>query len=438
MIKIILLMGIEVLNFLLCIYLSYVLPMEKTEEFKAKQKILFILVCGCMSVLNAANLLTLYYNNGVWIQTDLFLMVLFKWSKCRHNFMRGGIAILVKHLTTYMDYALGFLFISSRNANHSMRTILYGKRLGIIGAFFIARIILLIVIAILTPKIKGRFSELRQTKRVLLILDIISYLGMLIFQQLFLKEVNQIYINSFSMTLALGIIFCIVFYIYDSSVSRREKERLMNTTSRLMEENYQNLYSEQKRLEHTAHDFKNHINLLIKYLEEERYNEAIAYGKKLASPLEVVIQRSWSGNKILDTILNTKLLEAEQKRIQVHMEIDNMVNLPLTDYDLCVVLSNLFDNAIEACEYVEKKEIDISIKWTGTLYILKFVNNMERKPLKRNHKYQTIKEDKDSHGIGLESVEAAIEKYQGTLLLEHTEDQFFAVVSLMEQSNMKT
>ena len=57
-------------------------------------------------------------------------------------------------------------------------------------------------------------------------------------------------------------------------------------------------------------------------------------------------------------------MEAEQKSIEVHMEVDHMVNFPLADYDLCVVLSNLFDNAIEACEYTkkEKKEINITIK----------------------------------------------------------------------------
>ena len=95
---------------------------------------------------------------------------------------------------------------------------------------------------------------------------------------------------------------------------------------------------------------------MIKYLKEEKYDEAIEYGSKLSSPLEVISQRSWSGNKTVDTILNTKLLEAEQKSIEVHMEVDHMVKFPLADYDLCVVLSNLFDNAIEACEYTKKKK----------------------------------------------------------------------------------
>lgn len=428
-VKIILLIGIEALNFLLCIDLAYKLPQEKSEESTVRQRMILMLVCGGISVFNAINLQNLLFNNGVWIMSDLFLMLLFKCSKGRHNFIRGGIAILAKHLTIYMDYALGFLLIGNRN--HSMRTVLYGKKPEIIGIFIIVRIMLLMVIIILTPKIRERFSDLRQTRRVLLVLDVTSYLGVLIFQQLFLKEVNQIYINSFSMTLLLGIIFCIVFYVYDLSAGRREKERLIRTTSRLLEENYRKLYGEQKRLEHTAHDFKNHIYLLTKYLEEEKYNEAIEYGRKLAGPLDVVSQRSWSGNKILDTILNTKLSEAEQKNIQVHMEVDNMVTLPLADYDLCIILSNLFDNAIEACEYVEKKEISISIKSAGALFIIKFVNSMKKKPLKKNHKYQTIKKDKEIHGIGLESVECAIEKYQGTLLLEHTENQFLAVVSLM-------
>lgn len=433
--KTICIFGIETLNLFLCIYLAYVLLKEKEGQFTLKQRGIRFFVCVTMVILNAVNLLHLYYNNLVWIQTDLFLILYFKCSKDRHHFIRTGIAILIKHLTIYMDYAIGFLLIGSGNSRYSMELVLYGKSVEIICIFFIARLILLAEVIILKSRIEGSFSDLRQTKRGLLVVDVISYLGVLMFQQLFMREINQIYVNSFYVTLVMGMVLCMIFYFYDSMISQKERERLINTTNKLLEKNYQKLYEEQKRLEHTTHDFKNHINLLTQYLEEEKYKEAVRYCRKLASPLEVVIQRSWSGNKILDTILNTKLSEAEEKNIRVHMDIDDMSKLSLTDYDLCVILSNLFDNSIEACEYVEreKREIYVSIKATGVMFVIKFLNSMEKKPIKRNHKYHTIKQDEESHGIGLESVQATVEKYQGTLLLEHTDDQFQAVVSIAEK-----
>lgn len=433
MVKIILLTGIEALNWFICMYLAYTLLKEKEEEPDLKQKIIRILEWGGVVILNSMNLPILYYNNGVWIQMDLLLMLVFKFRKGRHNFMRCGIAILVKHLTIYMDYAIGFLFIAI--GNHYYKSVLYGEKIEVISTFFTARIILFIAINMLLPKIKGRFSDLRQTKRALVIVDMVSYMGVLLLQQLFTRNIQHLYVNGFYVTLAMGSILCIAFYSYDSMISRRERERIIDTANKLVEDNYQRLYNEQRRLEHTAHDFKNHIFLLTKYLEDGKYDEAIEYGKKLTNPLEVLVQRSWSGNKILDTILNTKLLEAERKNIQVHMEIDNMLGLPLADYDLCVIVSNLFDNAIEACEYVKRdeKDIFISMKSTDVLYVIKIVNSMEIKPVKKNHKYYTIKEDQDIHGIGLESVRASVEKYQGTLLLDYTENQFSAVVSIMEQ-----
>lgn len=433
MVKKILFVGIEALNWLLCMYLAYILLREKEEEPDLKQKVIRILEWAGVVTLNAINLPILYYNNAVWIQTDLLLMLVFKIRKGRHNFMRCGIAILVKHLTIYMDYAIGFLFIAI--GNHYYKSVLYGEKIEVISTFFTARIILFIVINMLLPKIKGRFSDLRQTRRALVIVDMVSYMGVLLLQQLFTRNIQHLYVNGFYVTLAMGSILCIAFYSYDSMISRRERERIIDTANKLVEDNYQRLYNEQRRLEHTAHDFKNHIFLLTKYLEDGKYDEAIEYGKKLTNPLEVLVQRSWSGNKILDTILNTKLLEAERKNIQVHMEIDNMLELPLADYDLCVIVSNLFDNAIEACEYVKRdeKDIFISMKSTDVLYVIKIVNSMEIKPVKKNHKYYTIKEDQDIHGIGLESVRASVEKYQGTLLLDYTENQFSAVVSIMEQ-----
>lgn len=314
-----------------------------------------------------------------------------------------------------------------------MKEVLFGERVEILCIFLAVRIVLLIITVAILSGIKIRLSDSRQTRRVLTIVDFTSYLSVLLFQQMFLDEINHVYVNNFYMIVVLGIVFCIVFFAYDSAVSQKERERLIYTTNKLMEDNYQRLYDEQKKLERTAHDFKNHIFLLMQYLEDESYEEAIGYGRTLAGSLELISRRSWSGNKILDTILNTKLLEAEQKKIQVNMEIDNMEKLPLTDYDLCVVLSNLLDNAIEASEYVEKekKEISVSIKSTETLFLIKIVNSMERKPIKRNNRYITTKQCKDRHGIGLESVRASVERYQGTLLLEHSENQFCAIVSFM-------
>lgn len=435
MVKKILFVGIEALNWLLCMYLAYILLREKEEEPDLKQKVIRILEWGGVAIFNSMNLPILYYNNGVWIQRDLLLMLVFKFRKGRHNFMRCGIAILVKHLTIYMDYAIGFLFIGIKSKSYSADNVLYSEKIEIVITFFLVRIILLIAITILRPQIEGKFSDLRQTRRVLFIVDIISYMGVLLFQGLFIREIQHIYVNIFYVALAMGTILCIAFYTYDSMISRRERERIIDTANKLMEDNYQRLYNEQRRLEHTAHDFKNHIFLLTKYLEHGKFDEAIEYGKKLTNPLEVLVQRSWSGNKILDTILNTKLLEAERKNIQVHMEIDNMLELPLADYDLCVIVSNLFDNAIEACEHVKRDEKDIfvSIKSTDVFYVIKIVNSMEIKPVKKNDKYYTIKEEQDIHGIGLESVRTSVEKYQGTLLLDYTENQFSAVVSIMEQ-----
>ena len=434
MVKIILLTGTEALNLYLCIYLAYILLKEKEEESEIKQKVIWFLIYGAVVLLNSTNLLTLYYNNGVWIQTDLLIMLVFKFRKGRHNFVRCGIAILVLHLTIYMDYAIGFLFIAI--GNYYYKSVLYGEKIEIISTFFAARMILFIEIIMLFPKIKGRFSDLRQTKRALVVIDIVSYMGILLLQQLFIRNIQHLYVNGFYVTLAMGTILCIVFYAYDSMINRRERERLIDATNKLVQENYQKLYNEQKRLEHTAHDFKNHIFLLTKYLEEGKIDEAITYGRKLTNPLEVLIQRSWSGNKIVDTILNTKLSEAKDKRIQVYMEVDHMARLPLTDYDICTVISNLFDNAIEACEQIKKdnKEIYISIKKSETLYILKFVNSMEKQPQKN---YQTTKKDKEVHGIGLESVRSCLEKYQGTLLLDYTENQFTAIASILKQRNIQ-
>lgn len=126
--KLILFIGIEVLNGVLCVYLAYVLLKEKEEMLTLRQKALQLFEWMLIVVLNAVNLPILYYNNVVWIQTDLFFLLFFKFRQGRHNLIRAGIAILVRHLIIYMDYAIGFLLVGSKDISFSMETVLYSKK----------------------------------------------------------------------------------------------------------------------------------------------------------------------------------------------------------------------------------------------------------------------------------------------------------------------
>ena len=101
------------------------------------------------------------------------------------------------------------------------------------------------------------------------------------------------------------------------------------------------------------HDFHHHLELLKSYLEAGDTERALAYVKELDSTLRNVDTLYKTGNVSLDAILSAKLSQAKEKGISVNVKATVPEGLTLTDAELCAVVANLLDNAVEACEKAE-------------------------------------------------------------------------------------
>lgn len=98
--------------------------------------------------------------------------------------------------------------------------------------------------------------------------------------------------------------------------------------------------------------------------------------------------------------------------------------------DLCSVLSNLLENAIEACKKnkVEKnKSIDLIIRKINKMIFIKIENPIEIKPILKEESFLTSKQEKDLHGWGLKSVQSVVEKYGGEITYS-TKDEIFRII----------
>lgn len=93
----------------------------------------------------------------------------------------------------------------------------------------------------------------------------------------------------------------------------------------------------------------------------------------------------FSGNSIIDLIINDKRSVAADKSINLKMEIDQIGILPIADQDICVILANFLDNAIEACEHVENGEkwINIIIKRDRNVLLICIENSFQGRIIKK-------------------------------------------------------
>lgn len=178
------------------------------------------------------------------------------------------------------------------------------------------------------------------------------------------------------------------------------------------------------------HDYHNHLQVIKAQLALGEREELERYLDELEQDLDRVDSWIRSGNLMTDAILNSKLSLAQQKRIAVNCKAKLPESLPVEDVDLCVILGNLLDNALEACEQIPERErfLRVYLAVNGRQLYMS-VQNSAKEELSFNER-NYITEKRGSHGFGMKRVSAAVEKYEGFLNLANEPGIFAAEVTL--------
>jgi sensor histidine kinase regulating citrate/malate metabolism len=168
------------------------------------------------------------------------------------------------------------------------------------------------------------------------------------------------------------------------------------------------------------HDYHNHIQAIKAYIAMGQTDELTAYCDKLDRDLQSVDKVIKTGNVMLDAILNSKLSLAKSKVIEISAKATVPKELQIDDVDLCVLIGNLLDNAMEACvkgnqqEPVEfdKPFIRVYIGMKGYQLYICVTNTVYRNPQKIGNRYISTKVN-PSHGFGLMRIDRICIKYGG-------------------------
>lgn len=196
----------------------------------------------------------------------------------------------------------------------------------------------------------------------------------------------------------------------------------------LIDTHYQEVENMYKKMRGWRHDYRNHIQTM-KVLAEKGNLEAIKeYLNKLDEDLATVDTVVKTGNAMADAILNSKISLAKSKGINVKVDAHVPVKLKMSELDLCVILGNLFDNAIEATSGQKDAWIKLNVKqYNDTLYI-----GMENTILyKPKDNLKTTKMDTKCHGYGLDSIKKIAKKYEGDMVIDYDDKTFRVEVVVM-------
>lgn len=234
------------------------------------------------------------------------------------------------------------------------------------------------------------------------------------------------------MTINYSAIFLYIFFVI-SLVNGRiaaHFKAVGQISERHMKEQlkYFSYYKEaQKDTRRFRHDIKNHLLFLQALSAENKINEMKDYIKSLNDRWEDLPQLYSTGNDVVDTIINAKQFMYKEHDIKIEMSGKFDTEIILPPIDLCTVLSNALDNAINANTKLSlstHRFIDIDIKANRNFYLIMICNPISKKIDIDNNRIISDNLNIDGHGYGLFNMEQALKANGGYLKLSATTDIF--------------
>ncbi len=218
-----------------------------------------------------------------------------------------------------------------------------------------------------------------------------------------------------------------------SLLSRLIDKHIAAYQRQLIETHYEEVETMYRQMRGWRHDYRNHIQTMKAYAASGDMESIRQYLDHLDTDLNTVDTVIKTGNPMADAILNSKISLAKSKRIPVRATAFIPVKLTISDLDLCVILGNLFDNAIDASLELPEEErlIRVYMDMKNTQLYISFTNFTAGKKLTRSGKrFLTTKGP--GHGFGLVRIDAIIRRLDG-YLSRSSEDGAFTTEILIPQ-----
>ncbi|MDD6721481.1 MAG: GHKL domain-containing protein [Clostridiales bacterium] len=218
-----------------------------------------------------------------------------------------------------------------------------------------------------------------------------------------------------------------------SIFSKQIDKRIAVYQRELIETHYKEVENMYKQMRGWRHDYRNHIQTM-KVLASNGDMEGIKeYLNKLDTDLNTVDIAIKTGNAMADAIINSKVSLARSRDIDVSIDAHIPIKLKMSELDLCCILGNLFDNAIEASMPLpkEKRLIRVYMDMKGTQLYISFTNFTSTKKLtKLGNSFATTKGE--GHGFGLVRIDNIVDRLDG-YLSRNSEDGAFTTEILIPQ-----
>lgn len=172
------------------------------------------------------------------------------------------------------------------------------------------------------------------------------------------------------------------------------------------------------------HDLKHQIAVLRAEQDSEK---RLAFLDEMESEIRTYEAQNKTGNSVVDTILTGKSMTCQRHEIELTSVVDGKLLNFIHVMDICTILGNALDNAIECAIQIEEKEkrlIHVEVLSKKDFVVLRFENYFEGNIQFENNQPATTKANKEYHGYGIKSIKYTVKKYNGWVTID-TKDNWF-------------
>lgn len=402
----------------------------KVSSKRWVENILFALMCLPISLFAAGNYFYVVYSNVITYLIIFYIYVMMiVLARCRN--LNGSFSLIAMYIfgLRLLDlWSVAVIAEANKLSRHISLDLIHTG---------IERTVFIIILTISYYRIYQVFKQnifvqyMLENKFYRRMLCLYSYLGNLCFSTVYIFDYRDKLIKYWIFYLVCAFIFIGGFITYIIKFKGKEKERLLNMRNNMMEANYQGLQKAYDANRMLQHDNKNHMLAMYELIKDNRNEEALNYINKWMNMSKNSLEGIRSGNEIIDIIVNSKVNEAKEKNIVFEYDVAHVGNLRIEDVDMCALLANLMDNAIEACEKIETYSwIHLSISRKNDMLLILIKNSISEEMLKKKSFFETEKEKPHLHGWGMKSIERVIHKYDGEIVKTQKEDRLEIFITL--------
>jgi len=238
-------------------------------------------------------------------------------------------------------------------------------------------------------------------------------------------------------TIAFGMVVMniFVYYLINDVVKREallhEKEMYeLQATNQL--DMYKSISANFEVQKKQAHEFKNHVLCIEALTKRQDYAELEKYVTDISTNITQKADVINTNHAIVNAVLNTKYQEATEKQMLFIFNVCDLSGIQMENEDIVVLLANLLNNAIEACEQcLEKKMIKVKFLREEDELTITVNNTFEKKVIYEGNEIKTSKlQNKEAHGVGIKNIIRVVEKYNGDYMIHTPKGNFEFIITI--------